>query len=99
MFQYDGIAGHHGWCRAPQDLPEGEVPGHDHVDHTQWLKGDKALPVLCFDVPVSQVVLRLNCIVFANPCALLYLHLALADWFAHFVRDQPGIGGLSLPEQ
>jgi len=83
VLEHAGVARHQGRGREPEDLPIGEVPGHDRQYHAQRLVGDVAVRGGRRDVLVGQEPLGVLGIEVAGPGAFLDLGLGVADRLAH----------------
>ena len=66
MFEDSGIACHQSRCGKAEDLPVGEVPGHDRQNNAQWPEGDIALAGIGGDFFIGKEAPRLARFDFSN---------------------------------
>ena len=91
VFQDGRVAGHEPWCRETEDLPEGEVPGHDCQHHAERIERDEALTGFGLHRLGRQKSLGVLRVVVAAGRAFLYLGNPVADRFAHLRRHEARI--------
>ena len=90
VLQERRVAGHEGRRREAEDLPQGEVPGHDRQDDPQGLEADVAAGGVGGHGLAGQEALRPPGVVVADPGALVGLGPALGQGLAHLQGHQAG---------
>ena len=84
MFEDGCVACHERGGGEAEDLPVGEVPGHDGENGAEWTEGDITFAGVARNFFVGEETLCIVGEIVTGPCALLNFSLSLDDRFPHF---------------
>ena len=91
------VAGHESGREKTEDLPEGEVPGHDGEDDAERVPADEGVEGRCVERLRRKDAGGVFGVVAAGGGALGDLGAGLGDGLAHLGGDERGeVGGLAL---
>ena len=99
VLEQAGVAGHQSGREKAEDLPEGEVPGHDGEDDAEGLPAEGGVERRCVDGLRREDAGGVFGVEAAGGGALGDLGAGLGDGLAHLGGDERGqVGGLALQQ-
>ena len=90
VLEQSDVAGHEGGCGEAEDLPEGEVPGHDGEDDAEGIPADVAVVAVGGDGLFGEDTLCVFSVVAAAGGAFEDLGAGAREGLAHLLGEQGG---------